>query len=99
MLNADYDYLHSNCNHSEIFFSLTFFLGQQKTHTRAKLPDSKLHFIITGREHKAPVKVSAVTAVPPIYIALCIGTANKETIGTICHSFIAVLLFFSQSAT
>lgn len=69
------------------------------THTGAKLLKSKLNFVITGRQHKAPVTVSAASAVPPIYIALCIEIANKGTIGTICHSFIAVLLFFSLSAT
>lgn len=80
-----------------IFFN--FFPVNKKIHTRAKLPNSKLHFVITGRQHKAPVKVSAASAVPRIYIALCIGIANKETIGTICHSFIAVGFFFPQSAT
>lgn len=72
-----------------------FFFCQIKTHTGAKLPNSKLHFVITGRQQKAPVKVSAASALPPIYIALCIGIANKETTATICHSFIA-LFFFMQ---
>lgn len=62
----------------------------QETDFRTKHRNPKLHLVITGRQQKAPVKVSAVSAVPPVYIALCIGIANKETIGAICHSFIAV---------
>lgn len=73
-----------------------FFFCQIKTHTGAKLPNSKLHFVITGRQQKAPVKVSAASALPPIYIALCIGIANKETTATICHSFIAVFFLCSH---
>lgn len=60
-------------------YCFLLFFYQQKAHSGAKLPNSKLHFVIIGRQHKAPVKVSAASAVPPIYIALCIGIANKET--------------------
>lgn len=92
MLHTDYDQLPSIQSFLKYLFS---FLPSNKH--RAKLPNSKLHFVITGRKHKAPVQVSAASAVPPIYIASCIGIANKETTGTICHSFIAVLLFFSPN--
>lgn len=73
---------------------------QPKTHTGATLQNSKLNFVIIGRRHKAAVKVSAASAVPPIYIyiALFIGIADKETIGTICHSFIAGFFLLSQPA-
>lgn len=68
----------------------------KKIHTGAELPNLKPHFAIIGRQHTVPVKVSAASALPCIYIALCIGIANKETIATICHSFIAVFFFFFE---
>lgn len=80
-------------NYFEIF---PFFPSKKKLkikkHTQ---PNSMLNFVFAGRKHKAPVKFYAASAVPPIYIASCIGIANKETTGTICHSFIAEL-FLSQ---